>query len=166
MGSHSRLKIIMPDELVGQPAVAKPNPVSPFEVRPMAQVRRIALIEREIRETLSQAALDAVFAHAEVISEGENRQESGNTIFLGSTMLTCDLLATAEILREPSDDGTARRFAALLLKEKSLDARIEGIVRDEVERVTGTAPKKVRGETQIRVQGTRVFLDVDVEASL
>jgi hypothetical protein len=155
----------MPDANVA-PAVPKPRQISEHEIRPMAQVRRIALIEREVRETLSQAALDAVFAHAEVISEGESRQESGKKAFLGSTMLTCDLAATAEILREPADDGTARRLAALLLKEKSLDPRIETIVRREVERITGCPPKKVRGETRIRIQGTRIFLDVDVEAIL
>jgi len=153
----------MPDALAA-PAVPKPRQVSQYEIRPMAQVRRISLIEREIRETLSQAALDAVFAHAEVISEGETRQEVGKSTFLGSTMLTCDLASTAEILREPADEGTARRLAALLHKEKTLDARIETIVRREVERITGRQPKKVRGETRIRIQGTRVFLDVDVEA--
>jgi hypothetical protein len=163
MGSHSRLKIIMPDALAA-PVAPKPKEIPERELRPMAQVRRIALIEREIRETLSQAALDAIFAHAEVISEGESRHEAGKTIFLGSTMLTCDLAATAEILREPADDGTARRLAALLLKEKTLDARIESIVRREVERIAGSQPKKVRGETRIRIQSTRVFLDVDVEA--
>jgi hypothetical protein len=155
----------MPDQLAAQP-VPKPREVSPYEIRPMAQVRRIALIEREVRETLSQAALDAVFAHAEVMSEGESRQEAGKNTFLGSTMLTCDLAATSDILREPPDDGTARRLAALLLKDKSLDPRIEAIVRREVERLTGCQPKKVRGETRIRIQGTRVFLDVDVEAVL
>ncbi len=155
----------MPDEMVFQP-VAKPPEVSPYDIRPMAQVRRIGLIEREVRETLSQAALDAVFAHAEVMSEGESRQETGKTLFLGSTMLTCDLAATAEILREPADDRTARHLAGLLAKEKTLDRRIEPIVRREVLRITGQAPKKVRGETRIRVQGTRVFLDVDVEAML
>ena len=153
----------MPDEIVTQ-AVPKPREVSLYEIRPMAQVRRIGLIEREVRETLSQAALDAVFAHAEVISEGESRQEAGKTSFFGSTMLTCDLASTSEILREPPDDGTARRLAALLLKDKSLDQRIETIVRREVERITSRQPKKVRGETRIRIQSTCVFLDVDVEA--
>jgi hypothetical protein len=165
MGSHSRLKIIMPDEFVAEP-VPKAREASGCELRPMAQVRRISLIEREVRETLSRAALDAVFAHADVISEGESHSEAGKTIFLGSTMLTCDLAATSEILREPPDDGTARRLAALLAGEKTLERRIEAVVRREVERITGRAPKKVRGETRIRVQGTRVFLDVDVEALL
>ena len=165
MGSHSRLKIIMPDEMVVTPA-PRPREVSKFEIRPMAQVRRIGLIEREIRETLSQAALDALLAHAEVISEGETRPDVGRTVFLGSTMLTCDLGATAEILREPAEDGTARRLASLLANEKTLGSRIENIVRREVERITGFQPKKVRSEARIRTQGARVFLDVDVEALL
>jgi hypothetical protein len=165
MGSHSRLKIIMPDELVERP-VAKTQEHSAYEIRPMVQVRRIGLIEREVRETLSQAALDAVFAHAEVISEGEARQEAGKSVFLGSTMLTCDLAATSEILRESPDEGTARRLASLLAKEKTLEQRIESIARREVERITGQEPRKVRGETRIRVKGARVFLDVDVEALL
>ncbi len=165
MGSHSRLKIIMPDEMVATPA-PKPREASQFEIRPMVQVRRIGLIEREIRETLSQAALDALFAHAEVISEGETRPDAGKMIFLGSTLLTCDLAATAEILREPAEDSTARRLASLLANEKTLGARIESIVRCEVERITGSQPKKVRSEARIRTQGARVFVDVDVEALL
>jgi hypothetical protein len=132
----------------------------------MAQVRRIGLIEREIRENLSQAALDAVLAHAELISEGESRQDAGTTVFLGSTMLTCDLAATSELLREPPDDGTARRLASLLAKEKTLSQRIEPVVKREVLRITGCQPKSVRSETRIRVQGARVFLDIDVEATL
>jgi hypothetical protein len=132
----------------------------------MVQVRKIPLIEREIRERLSQAALDAVFARAEIISEGEAAKGQGKPHFLGSTMLTFDVFALAEILREPADEGTARRFAALLAKEKSLEARIEPIVRREVERITASTVQSVRNETRIRTQGTRVFLDIDVEAIL
>jgi hypothetical protein len=132
----------------------------------MARARRIPLIEREIREHLSRAALDAVFAHAETISEGEARKTAGQMQFLGSTMLTFDVAALAELLREPADEGTARRLAALLAKDKSLDLRIEAIVRSEVERITHEAPRSVHGETRIRTHGTRVYLDIDVEATL
>jgi hypothetical protein len=102
-----------------------------------------------------------VFAHAEVLSEGE----AGQGPFIGSTMLTFDVTALAELLREPADEGTARRLAALLAKDKTLNPRIESIVRREVERITQSTPRQVHGETRIRTQGTRVFLDVDVEAS-
>jgi len=132
----------------------------------MVRARRIPLIEREIREHLSHAALDAVFAQAEVISEGEATRAGGQSQFLGSTMLTFDVAAMADLVREPADEGTARRLAALLASDRSLDGRIQTIVRHEVERVTGLSPRRVRGETRIRTQGTRVYLDVDVEAVL
>jgi hypothetical protein len=165
MGSHSRLKIIMPDEPVANPP-PEPRRVSAHELRPIAQVRRIPLIEREIREHLSQAALDAVFASAEIISEGEAGAPSGKTAFLGSTMLTLDMPALAELLREPADEGTARRLAGLLAKDKSVAGRVETIVRREVERITQRQPQAVRGETRIRTQAARVYLDIDVEAIL
>lgn len=164
MGTHSRLRIIMPDETAAKPPAPARAP-SPLELRPLAQVRRIPLIEREIRERLSQAALDAVFAHSEVLSEGETGKGTSKDQFTGSTMLTFDVAVLAELLREPADEGTARRLAALLAKERTLNARIEAIVREEVTRITSRTPHKVRGETRIRTQDTRVFLDVDVEAS-
>jgi hypothetical protein len=165
MGSHSRLKIIMPDETLAKP-LPEAKPAAPHELRPMAQVRKIPLIEREIRERLSQAALDAIFANTHVISEGETVKGGGQIQFVGSTMLTIDVEAFAEILREPADEGTARRLAALLAKELSLPQRIEAVVRLEVERITLATPQSVRGETQIRAQGTQVYLDIDVEAVL
>jgi len=155
----------MPDETVTSPAPVV-RTVSSYELRPMAQARQIRLIEREIREFLSRAALDAVFALAEVISEGEASRTGSQAQFVGSTMLTFDVAALAELVREPADEGTARRLAALLAKDKSVDGRIEAVVRREVERITRQAPRSVRGETRIRTQGTRVFLDVDVEATL
>jgi len=160
----------MPEEPLAAPAAANPRVeyriVSPYEMRPIVQVRRIALIEREVREYLSQAALDAVFDRAEVISEGEASVAQGKTVYLGSTMLTFEVSLLGEILREPADEDTARRMAALLVKDPSLDARTQAIVRREVERITSGKPKSVRGETRIRVLGTRVFLDIDVEAVL
>jgi hypothetical protein len=165
MEPHSRLKIIMPDESIAQPSPIR-LAVAPHEIRPMAQVQRIALFEREVVERLSQAGLDTVFARADVISEGEISGVQGKRAFLGSTMLTCDVASLGEIFREPADEGTARRLAALLGKESSLAQRAQAIVRREVERVTRGKPRTVRGETRIRTQGTRIFLDIDVEAAL
>jgi hypothetical protein len=165
MGSHTRLKIIMPEEAATRP-VSVAKAVSRFELRPLAQVNRIALFEREVIEHLSQAALDAVFAHAQVLSEGEVSGLQSKRVFLGSTMLTCEMADLAKILREPADEGTARHLALLLVKEPSLGQRTQAIVQREVERITRVRPKSVRGETRIRSQGTRIFFDIDVEAAL
>jgi hypothetical protein len=165
MGSHSRLKIIMPDEIVAKP-LPEVRALPARELRPIAQVRKIPLIEREIREHLSRAALDAIFGCVEVISEGEVAKGGSRPQFLGSTMLTINVADLFDILREPADEGTARRLAALLARDDSLVARVEAVVRREVERILSIAPHSVRGETQIRAQGTRVYLDIDVEATL
>jgi hypothetical protein len=164
MGTHNRLRIIMPDENAAQPAKPARAPAT-YELRPLAQARKLPLIEREVREHLSQAALDAVFLHCDVLSEGESGDGPAQSRFVGSTMLTFDVTSLAELLREPADEGTARRLATLLAKEKTLNDRIENIVRREVARLAHTEPRQVHGETRIRTQGTRVFLDVDVEAS-
>jgi hypothetical protein len=165
MGSHGRLKIIMPDETITSPA-PEPRAVAELELRPIARVHRIPLIEREVREHLSRAALDAVFASAEILSEGEVDSAAGRQRFFGSTMLTVDVARLAEILREPADEGTARRLVALLAHDGSLEGRIEAIVQSEVERISGTATQTLRNEARLRTQGTRVFLDIDVEAIL
>ncbi len=132
----------------------------------MVHASRIALFEREIRETLSQAALDALFARVEVLSEGEACNTPGRSVYLGSTMLTCEVAGLGEVIREPADAGTTRRLALLLTQEQSLGPRIEAIARREVERIARATPKSVRGETKIRYQGTRIFMDIDVEATL
>ncbi len=155
----------MTDETLAQP-LPEARPATDRELRPMAQARKIPLIEREIRERLSPSALDAIFANTHVISEGETVKGDGKIQFLGSTMLTIDVEAFADVLREPADEGTARRLAALLARDQTLTNRIEWVVRQEVERITASTVQTVRGETRIRAQGTRVYLDIDVEALL
>jgi hypothetical protein len=132
----------------------------------MATVRRIALIEREVRERLSKAALDVIFARAKVIAEGERDTTGGRNLFVGSAMLTCDIAEVGNILREPADVGTANRLATLLSKDPTLAERAMDIAKREVGRVAGQPPRSVRGETRIRVAGTKVFIDIDVEAAL
>ena len=131
----------------------------------MARAVRIALVEREVHERLSRAALDAIMAHAEVISEGQRAERNGQDSYLGSTMATIDLDSLGLVIREPGDAGMARRLAALLRADPTVKARVDALAFREVLRVTGTRPKSVRGEIQIREQGTRVFIDADVEAS-
>src|SRR5207237_442114 len=82
--------------------------------KPMARAVRIALFQREIRVRLSPAALDLLFARADVISEGQRAVRGGRDSYFGSTMLTLDLPSLAPLLSDACDAGTARRLAALL----------------------------------------------------
>ena len=131
----------------------------------MARAQRIAMFEREVRERLSRAALDAILDRAEVISEGQRAERSGKDSYLGSTMVTVDLDSLGPVVREPGDAGTAQRLAALLRADPTIKARMDALACREVLRVTSMRPKGVRTEIQIRAQGSRVFIDADVEAS-
>jgi hypothetical protein len=131
----------------------------------MARAVRIAMFEREVRERLSRAALDAILARAEIISEGQRAVRNGHDGYMGSTMATLDLDSLSPVVREPADAGTAQRLVALLRADITLKARLDALACNEVHRVTNARPKAVRTEIQIRAQGARVFIDADVEAS-
>ncbi len=152
-------------------ATAAENPARPKRVgqslllRPMARARRIAMFEREVRERLSRAALDAILDRAEVISEGQRAERNGKDCYLGSTMVTVDLDSLGPVVREHGDAGTAQRLAALMRADLTIKARMDALACREVLRITETRPKGVRTEIQIRAQGSCVFIDADVEAS-
>jgi hypothetical protein len=132
----------------------------------MVRATRIALFEREVRERLSRAALDVMFARAESISEGQCSTRGGREAYFGSTMLTIDLAALADVLRDALDPGALPRLVALMESDKELPARIREIAAREATRI---AVKKLRDLTthvSIRAQGAKVFVDVDVEASV
>ncbi len=134
--------------------------------RPMARATRIALFEREVRERLSSAALDLVLARADVISEGQRGVRGGRDAYLGSTMLTIDLPSLDLLLREACDAGTARRLAELLEEDKDARTRIEALAAAEAARVAGATPTAVSTHVAIRAQASKVFIDIDVEATL
>ncbi len=71
----------------------------------MARARRIAMFEREVRERLSRAALDAILDRAEVISEGQRAERNGKDSYLGSTMVTVDLDSLGPVVREHGRRG-------------------------------------------------------------
>jgi hypothetical protein len=131
----------------------------------MARATRIALFEREVRERLSRAALDLIFARAELISEGQRSERGGRDSYFGSTMLTIDLPALAAVVRDSCDAGTARRLAALLEADAGVIRRVEELAAEEAARVGGAKPRQVGTHITIRAQGARVFIDVDVEGT-
>ena len=142
-------------------AAAPPLPAR----KPMARATRITLFEREVRERLSRAALDLLFARADVISEGQRAQRGGKDSYFGSTMMTIDLPGLSAVLRDEPDAGTARRLAVLLGEESAVEKRVEALATREAARIAGAPPKAVSTHVAIRAQGARVFIDVDVEGT-
>jgi hypothetical protein len=133
--------------------------------RPMARATRIGLFEREVRERPARAALDLLFARAEVISEGQRSQRGGRDAYFGSTMLTFDLPALSVVIRDACDAATALRLAALLEADAAVGKRVQELARREAARVCGATPRDVSTHVAIRAQGARIFIDVDVEAT-
>jgi hypothetical protein len=144
----------------------EPHLGAPLAVRrPMARATRIALFEREVRERPARAALDLLFARAEVISEGQRSVRGGRDAYFGSTMLTLDLPALAVLVRDACDAATARRLAALLEADATVERRVQELATREAARVAGAAPRDVSAHVAIRAQGAKIFIDVDVEAT-
>jgi hypothetical protein len=142
---------------------ATPGPV---RAKPMTSAVRIALCEREVRERLSRAALDLLFARAECLSEGQRERRGGRDAYFGSTMLTFDLPRLAGVLRDACDAATARRLAALLDGDTGVATRVRAVALAEAKRLAGAPVKRMATQIAVRAQGARVFVDVDVEAGL
>jgi len=134
--------------------------------KPMARATRITLFEREVRERLSRAALDVIFARADRLSEGQRQIRGGREAFFGSTMLTVDLTAFADFFRDACDAGTAHRLAALMEADGTVPRRIREIAEKEATRIAAVRLKDLRTQIAVRAQGSKVFIDVDVEAAL
>jgi hypothetical protein len=138
---------------------------SPLLLRPLARVERISLFEREVKERLSRAALDVLFAAAGVMSEGQRAARGGRESFFGSTMLTIELERVATALRDAADARAAQRLAALLARDAGAQARIKRLAAEECERLSSARPRSLNTDIKVRARGTTVYVDVDVEAS-
>ncbi len=146
--------------------VAAPVRGAPAGLRPMARAARIAIFEREVRERLSRAAVEVLLARADVLSEGQRLTRGGKQLFEGSTMLTLDLHRTTSLFRETGDAATARRLAAMLAKDTWARNRIRHLATKEAERLSHTKVHEVSAEMRVSSKGTKVLIDVDVEAKL
>jgi hypothetical protein len=135
-----------------------------LEKKPMARAARVTLFEREIREKLSVAAIEILVERARILSEGKRAAApTAKARYFGSTMITVDVAALGDAVREPCDARSAARVAELIRDDARVIKRVHKIAAREAERLAG-APVRVRaGEVRVRSQGTFVYLDVDVE---
>ncbi len=150
-----------PLDAASAPAIAA---AAKLVLRPLARVDKISLFEREVRERLSRAALDLIFAKAGVMSEGQRSLRQGREHFFGSTMLTIELPAVADAVRDVCDARAAQHLCALLATDTVAAARIKSIAAAEAERLCRARPRSIGAEIKVRARGTTVYVDVDVEA--
>jgi hypothetical protein len=128
-----------------------------------ARVRRIPLIRREIRESLSDNALELLFCGAELIVEGD--PELGERAY-ATAMLTLDLRRSAALLREPADEATAERVAELMRASAGVRTRMTELARPRLGALYGVDPRSLRVELLpvIRVCGAQILIDGDLIA--
>jgi hypothetical protein len=128
----------------------------------MAASRRVSLIAREIRERVSPAGFELLLRAAGRISEGQ----SAGGRYDGSTMITFDLDAARATVRERCDVATAAHLARLLERDEALLARLREVALEEARRIAGQPLRALEADLRLRVEGCRVFVDIDVEAEL
>jgi hypothetical protein len=133
----------------------------------MARALRVSLFEREIRERLSNSALEVLFSSATCLSEGSvARGMTGSDTYYGSTMLTFELSSRTAALRDPCDAASAHKVAAYMAGDRRVVERVRELARAEAERLAGRALSRAEVELRARSQGCSVYLDVDVEGEL
>jgi hypothetical protein len=132
--------------------------------KPMARAARVTLFEREIRERLSVAAVDILLARARILSEGRRAASpTAARAYFGSTMITIDVAALADLVREPCDARAAGRVCALIRDDPRTLRRVQKIAEREAARLA-EGPVQVRpSDVRVRYQETLIYLDVDVE---
>ncbi len=146
-------------------------PSRPLGAAPWARVRRVQLIRREIRETLSPSALEVLFDHAELVVEGGEELGSrlaGDRRIFATVMITIDLARCAGQVREPADEATARRVAGLMAADPRVHERLQSLAARELARLGSAEPEAltVAVERVLRAEGTAVLIDVDAMATL
>lgn len=146
----------------------KPQPIAAVEPllqrKPMARVQRVTLFEREVRHKLSAAAIEILLERAHVLSEGQrSASATAKARWFGSTMITVDVAALGDAVREPCDAAAAGRVAALVAADARVIKRVQRLAGREADRLAGATVRVRAGDVRVRVQGTLVHLDVDVE---
>jgi hypothetical protein len=140
---------------------------APILRKPMAKATRVTLFEREIRERLSDPAIELLLGAAQVLSEGKvARIPGGGEAFYGTTMLTMNLATVGEAFRERCDEAAARRVAALMTGDARIARRARATAEREASHLAGRAVKAAASDVRVRAQGTTVFVDVDLEGQL
>ena len=135
------------------------------ERRPMAQAARIPLFEREVRERLSQAAVEVLFESAAVLAEGSlGAGTTSAAQFFGSVMVTIALDDLAGLVREAPTDDTARKLSELMSGDARVLGRLRRLAEAEATRLCGRPVRVHSADVRIHADGTRILVDIDLES--
>lgn len=153
------LRVIAPRPLTDPPVPLR---------KPMAKAARVTLFEREVRERLSQPALEILLDSAEVLSEGQRidalRASERKDAVFGSTMLTIDLAKVTGRVREACNEDTAQRVAAQIAADERVGMRLKQMAGQVAQRLAGTPVGTLTTDVRVRTRHAVIFIDIDFEA--
>jgi hypothetical protein len=134
-----------------------------LERKPMALATRVALFEREVRERLSNAAVELLLSGAQVLAEGSRADGlTAGRAFFGSVMITIDLAQHASGVREKCDELAAERVATMMAEDARVIGRVRRLAESEASHLAGAPIRVHSADVRVRAQGSRVHIDVDV----
>jgi hypothetical protein len=129
-------------------------------LKPPVRVRSGAILRARDGYALGPRAEEEVFRLADVMSEGR----LDGAAFYGSTLLTIDLERVAPELRGPTGEGERLRLleaaaGSVRVRLRAMRVAFADVARRYPDRDLGTATV----ETSMRLEGTRLLIDVDLE---
>ncbi len=143
-----------------------PAPI-PRSLRGLAKATRLGAIRERRIHVLTRSAEECLFANATVLSEGQLREVGAGHRYDGCTMITFDLCPLADEWRGVFDERAHE--AVLRLVEGSVRVRIRTLRiarREAARRLAGHSLGTVAAETHLRLEGSTLLLDVDLEAEV
>ncbi len=129
------------------------------ERKPMARAERIPLYMRPVDEQLSEAAIALLLDSADTLSEG---RQDGAGRFFGSTMLTLDVATLSARLRHALD---VDEIARLMQSDRRVQKRMRALAESDATLRAGFSVRMGVGDLQLRVDGTKILVDIDVEGA-
>ena len=139
----------------------------PAAPRSLLSVRRVPLVEREVRERLSLTGLELLLRSSRLIVEGGLGDGGGGVAaWFGTAMLTIDLGALRASVREPCDGELAGRVATLLGQDPRFLRRLRTLVEEEAAAVAGRPLADLALEPRIRSDGLLLLVDLDLEGKV
>jgi hypothetical protein len=126
----------------------------------MAMARRVSLFEREVVVRLAPVAVELLHGAARVLSEGELTGD----VYAGSTMLTVDLVRTADRIADPPDASTAQKVALLYASDERCREHARRIAFAEARKTAGCELVKPLIDVESRARGAELHLSLNVEA--
>ena len=136
----------------------------PVERKPMARVTRVTLFEREVRERLSNAALELLLGRAQVLAEGSRSSSpTARKAFFGSIMITMDLATLEGDVRDALTPETAARVAERMQSDARVARWLRKLAENEASKLAGTPIRVHSADVRVRAEGAKVLVDIDVE---